>query len=337
MNPQDQQPQQPNSTPPEQAQPLAPPQPTPISPSPAIQQAPVGQSQQSPLIETKAQQSSFSSNPFKSVGNGLGTLLSVNPQSGITINFAFLLVLIPLFLFIPFGLIGAQNVILALIFSLVFLVVFLLVLLRVFVGGFYLFVQSYRGQQSSVKEAIGKGASSKLTKLVIGGILATILIFAGLLLFIVPGLILLARLSLFPFIIYEENLGAVASLKRSFTMTKKHTAEMFGVLFTGSLLSGNSFIAPVVSIAGQANRYYELKEHEEKNVPTGKVHVLNYLIILAGVLLFALNIALAVVTISNTDGNRNNNSLNDSFYYETDSNNFNNDFNLDSRFNTLEN
>lgn len=75
---------------------------------------------------------------------------------------------------------------------------------------------------------------------------------AGFVLLIIPGIILSIRLSLYPFIIIDENLKPVPALKKSFTMTKNYFWPLLGlsiilsiINFLGLLLFGIGLLLTV--------------------------------------------------------------------------------------------
>ncbi len=71
---------------------------------------------------------------------------------------------------------------------------------------------------------------SQVVAYVCGVILYAIVVIAGIILLIVPGIILAVRLRFYTFLIIEKNLGPISALKESWAMTKGHTWELF--LFT---------------------------------------------------------------------------------------------------------
>lgn len=69
------------------------------------------------------------------------------------------------------------------------------------------------------------------------GLLITILVTLGLLLFIVPGLFLFARFHLFPFRAVDKGGGAIDSVKQNFKMTKGHAWKIWLYLLVALSLS----------------------------------------------------------------------------------------------------
>ena len=275
------------------------------------------QEQQTATVQAPAQHSdrvesssTFTSNPFAALGKGLGSLLTVNPVSGIMINLWFLLVAIPyvvMNMLTPLFLTNdASFAVVALVVGLAGLVISVLIALRATAGLFYIYNKSHEKQTVTTKEAFLKGGGGKLLSIVAAAIIAGVFIFIGFIFFIIPGLILLARLSLFPFVLFAENASPTDSLKRSMKLTKGHTFEMLGAIFAGSFVSGNGLLSPVLQQAPLANRYFELLEHEQKGMKTGKVSGWNYILVLLPVLIMAFVIftfSLAFTTSINSNDN----------------------------------
>lgn len=83
----------------------------------------------------------------------------------------------------------------------------------------------------------------------IAQLLYLLLILLGLICFIIPGLILAARLSLFPLFIIDYDAGIISSLKQSYHVTKGYTFELIilkGISkiieFLGGMIIIGSFI-----------------------------------------------------------------------------------------------
>lgn len=138
---------------------------------------------------------------------------------------ASILVLSPVFLYLQFF----QNVgkaIFALHSSFIYLVLFLYaIMLGLFVIGLYLGFNKIalelcdRGK-SSVKELF---SCFKLApKCFAAAILYSIAVAGGLILFIVPGIFIAIRCSLFPYCIIDRNAGVIESLNMSYKITENH-------------------------------------------------------------------------------------------------------------------
>ena len=104
-------------------------------------------------------------------------------------------------------------------------------------------------------------------------------------LFVVPGLIFLARTLLAPLYMLDENIGPMAAIDRSFKATKGHTIEMMGSIFAGMLMGGGYLLAPAVGMAPLLGRYQEIRQLEQSGSQKPKTHWLNYMAVFGGLLL----------------------------------------------------
>lgn len=100
--------------------------------------------------------------------------------------------------------------------------------------------------------------SKNVVNYIIAALLMTLIVFIGLVLFILPGIYLIIRLQFFLPFITEENCGAVESLKRSWEITKGAEIPLFvllacmiGFLSLGLILLvvGVFVTIPLVSLA----------------------------------------------------------------------------------------
>lgn len=213
----------------------------------------------------------YESNPFTVSIHGLIQILKVNPLAAIGVSIAIFAG------FFGFGIVALIFLTLIKIPILAFLIIALgyIVLAPVIVGSnLHVASKSMRNQKTTIKEAI-QVATGKILPLLGLGIVSALLISAGMVVLIIPGLIILARISLASIVMFEENLGIVDSLKRSVDLTKGHTFEMLGAVFAGSLLCTNGLLIFPTSVAPLVGRYQGLLTLGNAKGP--KVHWLNYL------------------------------------------------------------
>ncbi len=272
----------------------------------------------------------FSSNPFKSSILGLSKALSVNPIASITIPLLpipilFAAVVVSVFL----G--KVLPPIAAVLITLVIAVTMIVLLIRILTATIVLYQRSFNHQHITGREALGSASSSRLTAYVLTSILALIALVATTILLIVPGVIIGARISLYGFVVFEENLSGLAALKRSWRLTKGHTFEMIGAIFAQNIIIRDGLLALVGVSSGLANRYYELRYAEHHNLDKGKTHWLNYVLPVAIVLSLALYVASYLFIVINSA----NLNLNDSADFESrfdDSTLFENNDDFNFRF-----
>jgi hypothetical protein len=94
----------------------------------------------------------------------------------------------------------------------------------------------YLGGVAGLRQSYRRVGTKGLRIMVIF-VLVAMIVFVGLLLFIIPGIILGCRFALAVPISMLENTGAVRSLERSMQLTKGHTGEIFVVLLMVIILT----------------------------------------------------------------------------------------------------
>ncbi len=193
--------------------------------------------------------------------------------------------------------------IISILVGLVGFLIFVLLLLRISVGTAYLASEAYKGSSVTAKEAIFKGIKPHYGKVLWALFLAGLLIILGFLFFIIPGIILLARYSLIPYVIFNEDVRGIKALGRSWALTKGHTMEMLGLLAATSVIGGDGSLLPIISSSALANRYHELVEHEKTGKSTGKVHWINTLVVVGSVVLFVIMITASALSSGGSDPN----------------------------------
>ena len=248
----------------------------------------------------------YESNPFRAAVTGLVTILKVNPISAL---------LSSIFPLLPLAI----------------LVVITLVLMAIskplgtFVAfvGYILLIPLYAGasvqlaSRSIEGETVGivqlyKDTLPKLLPLLGATILIILAVSIGFVLLIVPGIIALAWFSLTYFVMFDENLGPIAAMKRSRELVKGHIWEMIGASFAAQFMSGGGLLGQAAGIAPLSARYQQLKALKASGQPKPKVHWLNFI----GPVLLALYLALVIglvvygVNHSKTTNNGSNSTTN---------------------------
>lgn len=112
-------------------------------------------------------------------------------------------------------------------------------------------IQHLAGRRPSFGQMMGAGFR-RLGPLFLAGLAATILIYLGLFLLIVPGILLALALSvLIPVIMGEAPQGVGAAFRRSFTLTKGSRGAIFGALVVLMVATvGASLVGNLVAAAG---------------------------------------------------------------------------------------
>ena len=107
----------------------------------------------------------------------------------------------------------------------------------------YTYVQASKGREVSLGEAFSKGTPF-LPRLIVLSFVTSIMIVLGLLLFIVPGIILLRRYYLASYYLVDQNLSISEAMNRSAAESKLYSGSIYG-LFGVTILITLFSIIPV--------------------------------------------------------------------------------------------
>lgn len=221
----------------------------------------------------------YESNPFLVSISGIITMLKVNPVPSLLLGIILMLIVVGgLFVSIFIALVPIIG-------WLIFLAVLLLIF--PFIMGAYhsLAISSMRGETRKTEEYIN-AAFKKLWPALGASVLIGLSVFVGFLFFIIPGIILAAWFALTYFVMFDEDLGAVASMKRSKQLVSGHVFEILGAYLAGGLMSGGSLgggaglLTPVISIAPMAGRYEQLKALKAADAPKPDLHWMNVVLVI---------------------------------------------------------
>lgn len=148
------------------------------------------------------------------------------------------------------------------------------------------------GQKMSFKEAY-KSTKQYRWKMLLLLILTGLVVFGGVLLLIVPGIIFATWFAMAPYAMIDEDLDVMDSLKRSKEISAPRFFETAGAVFLPSAVS----ILMLIPILGMlattaltimlvpllAVRYLQLKKHKpSKDNPP--IHALNYVVLVIGII-----------------------------------------------------
>lgn len=132
----------------------------------------------------------------------------------------------------------------------------------------YTQLRSVQGQKVSIEQAMRNGFHFLWRWLGLEIITAFLIMF-GLLLLIVPGLIVIRRYTLAPYLLMDKDVGIAEALKQSAALTKGRSMAVFGILGVDILISligiipivGRivSFIGGILYYNAPAARYEQLK------------------------------------------------------------------------------
>ncbi len=262
--------------------------------------------------------SNYESNPFKVSITGLLTILKTNPMPAILIGLVLILAMVGL------GIIFAILSKAMPVVSTVIMLGGLVLVLPVIVGAYSsLAVSSMKGETKKTGEMYND-AFKKIVPIIAAFILIGFVVTIGLILLIIPGIIFAAWFSLTFIAMFDENLGAIDSMKRSKELVSGHVIEMIGAMFAGSVLSGGTsssgggLLSPAISLAPMIGRYEQLKDLKARGVTKPKVHWLNYLVFIVIAAVIVL-IGLITASIFNSINNLSN-KKSDPYYQLNDYN-----------------
>lgn len=166
-------------------------------------------------------------------------------------------------------------------------------------------LKAAKGERIGFGEAIRQGRPF-VWRLLGVYLLTGLAVFGGVLLFIIPGLIFGAWFMSAPYLALEEDLGVIASMKRSKRLVKGHVFEMLGLQGMGWVFSmlgiipilGTlaGFVLQIITMPALAIRTLQLRAAE--NQPT-RTHWVNYVIVLALPVLIVIAMAFGALSDKN--------------------------------------
>lgn len=160
---------------------------------------------------------------------------------------------------------------------------------------FALEIAGVKGHKMSLAQAYShtnKRGGEMILLLLLTGIVTIV----GVFLLVIPGVIFATWFSMAPYVMIEEKLGIMDSIKRSKELAEGRFFEMAGAVFLPSAITIlmlipvlgllATIVLSVMSIAVLAVRYLQIKEHKGGELP--EVHPLNYVVlVLAIIAMFA--------------------------------------------------
>lgn len=266
--------------------------------------SPAPQAYNQPPQATQVVSSSYESNPFYSMLNALSSIIKFNRKSGllgslILITF-FWIAYVAYFVFlITAAAMATTNPNASGDIVMTFIVLIISALFGLVLSGMVYAIASASANEREISTATALGSAfKKLPKFFVLSVISSLMIGIGFLLLIVPGLYLLGRLSLSGMVMFAEDLGPIASVKRSMTLTKGRVMEMLGALMGGGLLSGSSFglLSLPLGALPFMSRYQDFKKLEASGAPKPSTHWLNYALVLTLPIIIGLFILLIMVT-----------------------------------------
>lgn len=147
---------------------------------------------------------------------------------------------------------------------------------------------SAKNQKIGLRSVLAQGRKYIL-RLIGLGILTILAVIGGIILFVIPGLIFMAWFSLASYVLVSEDLGVVASMKRSRALVRGRVWEIWSLMslanaanavpFIGSIIS---FVLGILLMPSMAIKYLQLSAVKAEDRPT--VHWANYVVIIVMIL-----------------------------------------------------
>lgn len=274
--------------------------PTPVSPPPPQSIATPGDT--------------YHSNPFSASLTQLSVLLKTNPVSTLTLGLFMILVIAVVAIItsllssiVP-GLVAKS--LLLLIGTLLYFIIFI----RFYAASIYLHIASRRNQTITAQNAVKDVTKQNYTKFWLTTFAVAALILIGFILLIIPGVYILGKLMLAPFVAMNEGLSVGASLKRSWALSKGHWFEIVSASLAQAILLPNTLLSFVGGQSGTASRYFELSDLQKSGAQKPKTHWLNYVL----PILFIVGVAgyFGLLALAASSSNKNT-CTNSAGYYST--------------------
>ncbi len=219
--------------------------------------------------------SNYHSNPFTASLHQLSIILKVNPVSTLTLGFLMLAIIVAgafasgfLSAVIP-GVIGKVVLIV------LFVILYLLVVLRFAAASLYIHTASRNNETINAREAVKAVAKQHYATFLLTVLASGILIVIGFIALIIPGLFLMGRLLLAPYVAMNEGLGVGGSLKKSWALSSGHWFEVISAGVASLFLLPNGLLTFVGVQSGLASRYFEISELKNTGAAKPKMHWMN--------------------------------------------------------------
>lgn len=189
---------------------------------------------------------------------------------------------------------GAAIMIALIIFGILLIIMPIIIFVSTVYSGMvaYTIIQTSRGRTVSIKEAMS-ASIKKFWVILWTEVIVALKVLGGMLLFIVPGIRAILRYKMVLLPIFEQNASTKQTIELNKTLTKGHLIEVFGMSFAAGIIP---FVGPALDAGGQAIMYPQLKALHESGDSKPAVHWLNYIgflvigfiVIIVGVIIAAI-------------------------------------------------
>lgn len=109
-----------------------------------------------------------------------------------------------------------------------------------------IYLKTIQGKSSEISNLFD--GFNNYFNLVVGVFLGGILSIIGLIFFVIPGLIVMCKLSFLPYLLIDRKMQAIEAIKESWFMTNGHTGQLFLMLILGVLISILGLLLLIVGI-----------------------------------------------------------------------------------------
>jgi len=141
-------------------------------------------------------------------------------------------------------------------------------------GAAWIFLRSVRGEKFEVKDMFTT-FEDNYVNVVLANLLQSAMIWFGLVLFVVPGIIIACRLAFVRYLVVDRKMDAVAAVKGSWEMTRGHAGSIFAtgllafpILVVGAICFGVGIIPAVIWIRSAfASMYFAVSQGSAATTP----------------------------------------------------------------------
>jgi uncharacterized membrane protein len=122
----------------------------------------------------------------------------------------------------------------------------LVVMTPVSYGASWVYLKACRGEQFRVSDIFF--AVQQFGNVLIASILVAVIVGAGILLLIVPGIIFACKLAFVPYLVMDEKMEAVEAVRKSWSMTRGFAGNIFLIGFTAIFIGLLGLICLIIGI-----------------------------------------------------------------------------------------
>lgn len=114
-------------------------------------------------------------------------------------------------------------------------------------GRNYIFLQAMRDEEVDLK-TLFEGFRTKYLNIILANLIVWALVFLGLMMLIIPGIIVACRLAFVSYLVMDKNMEPMKAVEKSWQMTRGHGWKVFGIAILSFFIAIAGLIAFVVGI-----------------------------------------------------------------------------------------